>query len=51
MLVNGKDEKVEVKGRFWGKAVEVSGLNHYHRGQLEYCNEAMSAVMDSTDID
>ena len=51
MLVNSKDEKVEVKGKLWGKAVEVSGLNHHYRDQPEYCDEAMRAVMGSTDIE
>jgi len=35
MLVNGKDEKVEVQGQLWGKAVEISGLDHYYRDQPE----------------
>lgn len=51
MLVDGKDEKVEVKGQLWGKAVEISGLSHYYREQPEYCDEAMRAVMGSTDIE
>ena len=46
MLVDGKDEKVEVKGQLWGKAVEASGLNRYYRD-----DEAMFAVMGSTDIE
>ena len=51
MLVDGKDEKVEVKGQLWGKAVEVSGLNHCYRNQPEHCDEAMFAVMGSTNIE
>ena len=42
MFVDGKDR---------GKAVECSGRNHYYREQPEYCDEAMRAVMASTDRD
>jgi NAD(P)-dependent dehydrogenase (short-subunit alcohol dehydrogenase family) len=34
-----------------GKAVECSGKNHYYRDQPEFCDEAMRAVMASTDRD
>jgi NAD(P)-dependent dehydrogenase (short-subunit alcohol dehydrogenase family) len=42
MFVDGKDV---------GKSVECSGRNHYYRGQPEFCDEAMRAVMASTDRD
>ena len=51
MLVDGKDEKVEVKGQLWGKAVEASELNHYYRDQPGYYDEVMCAVRGSTDIE
>jgi hypothetical protein len=35
----------------WGKAVEISGKNHYYRVQPEYCDEAMAAVMKATDVE
>jgi NAD(P)-dependent dehydrogenase (short-subunit alcohol dehydrogenase family) len=50
MLVDGKDEQVEVKGTIWGKAVEVSGLKHYYRDAPEFCDDAMKVVMGATDI-
>jgi NAD(P)-dependent dehydrogenase (short-subunit alcohol dehydrogenase family) len=50
MLVDGEDPaKGAGRGVLKGKAVECSGQNHYYRDQPEYCDEAMRAVMDSTD--
>ncbi|KAF2018324.1 15-hydroxyprostaglandin dehydrogenase [Aaosphaeria arxii CBS 175.79] len=46
MLVAGEDDG---KGR--GKAVEVCGWKHYYREQVDYCDEAMKAVMGATDIE
>jgi hypothetical protein len=50
MFVDG-DDKVKGSGQgvLKGKAVECSGKNHYYREQPEYCDEAMRAVMYSTD--
>jgi len=52
MLVDGKDgsEKGREVGVMMGKAVEISGRNHYYREQPEYCDEGMRAVMASTDV-
>ncbi|KAB5554320.1 hypothetical protein GE09DRAFT_1120543, partial [Coniochaeta sp. 2T2.1] len=33
-----------------GKAIECNGQNHYYREQYEYCDDAMRAVMSSTDV-
>ena len=33
-----------------GKAVEISGLNHYYREQAGFCDEGMRAVMGATEI-
>ena len=62
MLVNGKDDgsgKVgkEVEGGIasigvlQGRAVEVSGKDHYYRDMVPYCDEGMKAVMGSTNIE
>jgi NAD(P)-dependent dehydrogenase (short-subunit alcohol dehydrogenase family) len=51
MFVDGKDPvKGGDQGVLKGKAVECCGVNHYYRDQPEYCDEAMRAVMQSTDI-
>jgi NAD(P)-dependent dehydrogenase (short-subunit alcohol dehydrogenase family) len=52
MLVEGKDDSgIEGAGVLKGKAVEISGRNHYYREAVEYCDEAMKAVMGSTNIE
>lgn len=62
MLVDGKDDGSgqvgkEVEGGcetvkiLNGRAVEVSGRNHYYRDMASYCDEAMVAVMGSTNIE
>jgi NAD(P)-dependent dehydrogenase (short-subunit alcohol dehydrogenase family) len=33
-----------------GKAVEISGRNHYYREQADFCDEGMRAVMGATEI-
>jgi NAD(P)-dependent dehydrogenase (short-subunit alcohol dehydrogenase family) len=47
-------EKKEGGGGFGGvlvgKAVEISGRNHYYREQAEYCDEGMRKVMGATEI-
>lgn len=50
MFVDGEDKvKGEGEGMLKGKAVECSGNNHYYREQPEHCDDAMRAVMQSTD--
>lgn len=52
MLLDGKDEqKGQDQGVLRGKAIEVSGTNHYYRDSVEFCDESMRAVMGSTDIE
>ncbi|CAO2656402.1 Nn.00g052050.m01.CDS01 [Neocucurbitaria sp. VM-36] len=62
MLIDGKDDgsgKVgkEVEGGLdsvgvlQGRAVEVSGTNHYYREMVPFADEAMAAVMGSTNIE
>jgi NAD(P)-dependent dehydrogenase (short-subunit alcohol dehydrogenase family) len=51
MLVDGKDGVGSEMGVLQGKAVEISGQNHYYRQAVEYCDEAMKAVMGSTNIE
>lgn len=52
ILVEGVDpEKGVGQNVLWGKAVEVSGKNHYYREQPEYCDEAMRAVMKATEVE
>jgi NAD(P)-dependent dehydrogenase (short-subunit alcohol dehydrogenase family) len=52
MLVEGKDDSGKKgMGVLQGKAVEISGRNHYYREAVEYCDEAMKAVMGSTNIE
>jgi NAD(P)-dependent dehydrogenase (short-subunit alcohol dehydrogenase family) len=48
-MVDSKSVKVEA-GKDWGRAVEVNGTNHYFREQVDYCDEAMAAVMRATDV-
>lgn len=61
MLVGGRDVggkrvggegggKAVGEGVLNGKAVEISGRNHYYREQAEFCDEAMRAVMGATEI-
>ena len=33
-----------------GQTVELSGTKHYFRTQVDYCDEAMAAVMGSTGV-
>lgn len=63
MLVDGKDDgsgkvgkEVEggldsIAGVLNGRAVEVSGKNHYYREMVPFADEAMEAVMGSTNIE
>jgi NAD(P)-dependent dehydrogenase (short-subunit alcohol dehydrogenase family) len=52
MLVDGKDDGAgKDVGVLQGKAVEISGQKHYYRQAVEYCDEAMKAVMGSTNIE
>jgi len=67
MLVDGKDdgtgkvgqevqgeggvEALLGKGRLSGRAVEISGRQHYYREMVGYCDEPMRAVMGSTNIE
>lgn len=62
MLVDGKDDGtgqvgkevdggVSSIGTLQGRAVEVSGKNHYYREMVPYVDEAMAAVMGSTNIE
>lgn len=52
MLVDGKDGGTgNEMGVLQGKAVEISGRKHYYRLAVEYCDEAMKAVMGSTNIE
>ncbi|KAF2242178.1 NAD(P)-binding protein [Trematosphaeria pertusa] len=64
MLVDGEDdgtgkvgEEVKggmesiTKGALNGRAVEVSGRNHYYREMVGYCDEGMRAVMGATNIE
>lgn len=37
--------------KFYGKAVELSGTNHYFRDQPPFCDENMARCMGFTDID
>ncbi|KAF2793683.1 NAD(P)-binding protein [Melanomma pulvis-pyrius CBS 109.77] len=48
MLIGGRDAVGE--GVLNGKAVEISGRNHYYREQAEFCDEPMRAVMGATEI-
>lgn len=51
MLVDGKDDSAENEvGFLESKAVELSRRIHYCRQAVEYCDEAMKAVMGSTNI-
>ena len=34
-----------------GQTVEISGTSHYFRTQVEYCDEAMAAVMSAPGVD
>jgi hypothetical protein len=50
IFVDGKDSvRGKDQGILKGKAVECCGANHYYREQPEYCDEAMKAIMHSTD--
>ncbi|KAF2665043.1 NAD(P)-binding protein [Microthyrium microscopicum] len=51
ILCDGKDDTDKGKdiGLMNGKAIECSGKNHYYREPVEYCDEAMRAVMASTE--
>jgi NAD(P)-dependent dehydrogenase (short-subunit alcohol dehydrogenase family) len=52
MLVDGKDVELGNEGSvLQGKAVEISGQKHYYRQTVEYCGEAMKALMGSTNIE
>jgi NAD(P)-dependent dehydrogenase (short-subunit alcohol dehydrogenase family) len=42
---------LDEKEAYWGKAVEISGTNHYFRVQAEYCDEDMRKVIEATDIE
>jgi NAD(P)-dependent dehydrogenase (short-subunit alcohol dehydrogenase family) len=42
---------LDEKENHWGKAVEISGSNHYFREQADYCDEAMRKVMEATDVE
>jgi hypothetical protein len=42
---------MERGGGMNGKAVEISGRNHYYREMLEYCDEGMRTVMGSTNVE
>jgi hypothetical protein len=35
----------------FGKAVEISGTRHYYREAVEFADDAMRAVMGSTNIE
>lgn len=62
MLIDGHDDGTgkygpEVEGSkvgtgvLQGKAVEISGRNHYYREAVPFADEAMKAVMGSTNIE
>ncbi|KAF2263542.1 NAD(P)-binding protein [Lojkania enalia] len=52
MLVDGTDEvKGKDQGVLNGKAVEISGRQHYYRDMVEYCDDGMRAVMGATNIE
>lgn len=53
ILVDGKDESESGKevGPMRGRALELSGTNHYYREPPKYCDEGMRAVMASTDVE
>jgi len=48
-MEDSKGVKVEA-GKDWSRAVEVNGDKHYFREQIDYCDEAMAAVMRATDV-
>ncbi|KAL1602780.1 hypothetical protein SLS60_006201 [Paraconiothyrium brasiliense] len=65
MLIDGKDDENGGVGReveeasvkellqkgMYGRAVEISGREHYYREMVSYADEAMRAVMGSTNIE
>jgi len=48
-MIDSKGVVVE-EGKDWMRSVEVNGTNHYFREMIPYCDDAMAAVMKSTDI-
>lgn len=42
---------LDERENYWGKTVEISGMNHYFREQAEYCDDDMRRVMEATDIE
>ncbi|TKA75929.1 hypothetical protein B0A55_05871 [Friedmanniomyces simplex] len=51
MFLKGSGEGWERRQAMVGQTVEISGRKHYFRKQYEFCDEAMEAVMGSTEVD
>lgn len=52
IMIDGRDDSEKGKnlGEMRGRAIEISGKNHYYREAPEYSDEGMRAVMGATDV-